>query len=174
MNKLIFLIVIVMLPYVAVSQIVPPVITPPTPSPGTVIYTPPDTTPVPPAPVFGSAEQVAFDDAYWAAKPPAVRALRNLEPNTHERMLLAYTLMDKYPIDTQIDAQGSSPFMVMRMREVYRYTWVAPMSFKPNPIKVVPGVWFPPEPLYDFKIPVGMIPVSTKISDYPVYQDPPK
>jgi hypothetical protein len=88
-----------------------------------------------PAPALDA--QQAFDNAYWAAQPPAVQALQSMPPN--ERATAAAQLASEgYSIDVPIMVWGWDPSIVTSAREAEGYTWVP--SAMQNPVEVVPGL----------------------------------
>jgi hypothetical protein len=91
--------------------------------------TPESTAPVDP--------QVAFDNAYWAAQPAAVQALRNMPYD--ERTAAATQLADEgYSIDVPIMVWGWDPYITTNMRQADGYTWVP--SALQNPVEDAPGL----------------------------------
>jgi hypothetical protein len=98
------------------------------------------------------------DDAYWAAQPPAVQALQNMDPT--DRVTAAQTLAKQgYTIDVPIMAWGWDPLTTMVERQNYGYTWIP--SALQSPV-LPPGVSYPGVSSYDpSNPPAGSIPVST-------------
>jgi hypothetical protein len=93
----------------------------------------------------------AFDNAYWAAQPPAVQALRNMD-NYDERTQLASQLSAQgYTIDVPIMVYGWDPAKITAARESYGYTWVP--SATQNPIAEAPGISTPGTTAYNAKNP---------------------
>jgi len=108
--------------------------------------------PVPPAsatPVMASAApattpsapaldpQQIFDNEYWASQPPAVQALRTMDPS--ERTTMAAQLAGEgYQIDVPIMVWGWDPSITMSMRKAEGYTWVP--SALQNPVEDLPGL----------------------------------
>jgi hypothetical protein len=81
--------------------------------------------------------QEAFDNAYWAAQPPAVQALRNMPAD--ERVNAATQLANEgYSIDVPIMVWGWDPYTVTQAREANGYTWV-PSALQPS-LPVAPGI----------------------------------
>jgi hypothetical protein len=82
--------------------------------------------------------QQAFDDAYWAAQPPAVQALRTMQ-NPEERTVTATQLAaEGYSIDVPIMVWGWDPSITTAMRQADGYTWVP--SAMQNPVEDAPGL----------------------------------
>ena len=81
---------------------------------------------------------LAFDDAYWAAQPPAVQALRNIDDSNQRSILAAQLAASGYNIDTPIMVWGWDPSKVTSLRHGLGYSWV-PTAFQ-NPIAEAPGV----------------------------------
>lgn len=111
-----------------------------------------------------------FNERYWAAQHPDVRALRNADAK--DRQELAISLATRgFVIDTPIMVWGWDPEMTMRLRKEYGYTWV-PSALQP-PVTLAPGLWFPGMPSYDERnIPPGAVKVSVDPADYPPYEPP--
>jgi hypothetical protein len=82
--------------------------------------------------------QQAFDDAYWAAQPPAVQALRTMQ-NPEQRTVAATQLASEgYSIDVPIMVWGWDPSITTAMRQADGYTWVP--SAMQNPVEDAPGL----------------------------------
>lgn len=88
-----------------------------------------------------------FDQAYWAAQPPEVRALPEIEDPAGRATRGAQLATQGFTIDVPIMVWGWDPYLVMKMRSDYGYTWV-PSALQP-PVSVVPGVSIPGIPPYD-------------------------
>jgi hypothetical protein len=104
---------------------------------------------------------VSEGDAYWAAQPPAVQALRNM-PDGEAKNELALKLANQgYSIDTQIMVWGWDPQMTMTVRENQGYSWVP--SYGQANISVGPGLSMPDDPntYSPGNPPAGAIQVST-------------
>jgi hypothetical protein len=116
-------------------------------------------------------EATLTPDIYWAHQPPAVRALRTMDPG--QRGIQAKILADQgYTIDVEIMVYGSDAVTLMGLRKLYGYTWV-PSGNQPN-IPVVPGLSFPGLASYDpNNPPAGSIKVSIDAKDYPSFDPPP-
>ena len=108
-----------------------------------------------------AAAPVSEVDAYWAAQPTAVQALRDM-PDGPAKNALALNLANQgYSIDTQIMVWGWDPQMTMTVRENQGYSWVP--SYGQANIAVGPGLSMPDDPnTYDpGHAPAGAIQVST-------------
>ena len=82
--------------------------------------------------------QQAFDQAYWAAQPPAVQALQNIQ-NPEQRAAMATQLANEgYSIDVPIMVWGWDPSITTAMRQAEGYTWVP--SALQSPVDVAPGL----------------------------------
>jgi len=120
-------------------------------------------------------KQSDFNTAYWASKPPDVRALNTMDPDV-PRMDAAYALAIKgFIIDKEIDGWGLDPFIRMSQRIADGYTWV-PNALQ-APVQVAPGLMVPAasglvqyDPAHP---PAGSIKCSLSLADYPPF-DPPK
>lgn len=100
-------------------------------------------------------------DAYWAAQPAAVQALRGM-PDDDAKEKLALSLANQgYSIDTQIMVWNWDPQMTMQVRENQGYSWVP--SFGQSNIPIGPGLSMPgnPNSYSPNSPPPGSIPVST-------------
>jgi len=115
--------------------------------------------------------QLAFDKAYWAAQPPAVRALPSID-DPDQRISRGADLASKgYTIDVPIMVWGWDPYLVMKLRSGFGYTWV-PSALQPA-VTIAPGLSAPGAVPYDpAHPPAGAIKVSVNIADYPPF-DPP-
>lgn len=113
-----------------------------------------------------------FNSAYWAAKPPSVRALKDIE-NQQERALKAFEQATRgFVVDVPTMVWGWSPYLVMKMRQDYGYTWV-PSALQP-PVSIAPGLSVPGVVSYDPNNPLaGSIKVSLDLADYPPFDPPP-
>jgi hypothetical protein len=100
-------------------------------------------------------------DIYWAAQPPAVRALRPL-PSGNERDIKAQALAQSgYLLDVPVMVWNWDPVTTMGVRQQLGFTWVP--SALQAPLNGAVGTGAPPS---------GSIRVSTNAADYPPY-DPP-
>jgi len=96
---------------------------------------------------FLSTPPQNFDDQYWAAQPPAVQALRNID-DLDERQRLAGSLMAAgYKIDVPIMVWGWGAQNTTQLRQAYGYTWV-PHAMQ-DAIKIAPGLTMPGVDAYD-------------------------
>jgi hypothetical protein len=82
--------------------------------------------------------QQAFDDAYWAAQPAPVQALRTMQDPEQRTALAAQLAGDGYSIDVPIMVWGWDPSITMAMRQADGYTWVP--SALQNPVEDAPGL----------------------------------
>lgn len=100
---------------------------------------------------------LAFDASYWPAQPPAVQALRSLTDRAGAASRLA---TQGYLIDIPIMVWGWDPYLVMKMRQDYGYTWVP--SALMSPVQLAPGLVEPGLIPYDpSNPPPGAIIVTT-------------
>ncbi len=115
--------------------------------------------------------QADFDKAYWTSQPPEVRALPAIE-DFDQRISRGAALAAKgFIIDVPIMVWNWDPYLVMKMRGDYGYTWV-PSALQPS-IAMAPGVTQPGAASYDpTHAPSGSIRVSTNITDYPPFDSP--
>jgi len=89
----------------------------------------------------------AFDDAYWAAQPPAVQALRTMD-NYEQRTQLASELSAQgYKVDVPIMVWGWDPAKITAARQSYGYTWVP--SATQASVAEAPGIKLPGMTAYD-------------------------
>ncbi len=89
----------------------------------------------------------SFDDAYWAAQPTAVQALRNMDNYDQRSQLAAQLSAQGYNIDVPIMVYGWDPAKITAARESYGYTWVP--SAMQNPVAEAPGIATPGGKPYD-------------------------
>lgn len=110
--------------------------------------------PVAPAPVTEA-------DAYWAAQPTAVQALRDMPDGAAKDQLALKLANQGYSIDTQIMVWGWDPQMTMTVRANQGYSWVP--SYGQSNIAVGPGLSMPgnPNSYSPGNPPAGAIEVST-------------
>jgi hypothetical protein len=115
--------------------------------------------------------QLAFDKAYWAAHPPEVRALQSID-DFEQRTARGADLATKgFTIDVPIMLWGWDPYLVMKLRTDFGYTWV-PSALQPA-VTIAPGLSAPGAIPYDpTHPPPGAIHVSINIGDFPPF-DPP-
>ncbi|WP_321471178.1 hypothetical protein [uncultured Paludibaculum sp.] len=117
-----------------------------------------------------TTDQKAFDAAYWAHQPPAVRAIQTA---TNQGQLATELTEKGFQVDVPIMVWGWSPYFTMLYRTQYGYTWVPRLG--QDPVTIAPGLSVPDA---DFKPydpdnpPAGSILVSLDLKDYPAY-DPP-
>jgi hypothetical protein len=116
--------------------------------------------------------QIEFDKAYWLAQPPEIRDLPSGD-NLDLRSSRAADLAVKgFTIDVPIMVWGWDPYLVMKLRQDFGYTWV-PSALQPA-VTIAPGISSPGMVAYDVTHPPsGAIHVSTNISDYPPFNPPP-
>jgi hypothetical protein len=116
--------------------------------------------------------QLEFDKAYWTSQPPELRALPVVE-DFDQRVKRAADLASKgFTVDVPIMVWTWDPYLVMKNRQDYGYTWV-PSALQPN-ISVAPGVNQPGSVPYDpTHPPAGSIRVSLNMADYPPFNPPP-
>lgn len=116
-------------------------------------------------------QQTNFDKAYWASQPPEVRALPAIDDLTQRSTRGADLAGKGFTIDVPIMVWGWDPYLVMKMRSDFGYTWV-PSALMPA-VTIAPGLSAPGSIPYDpTHVPNGGIHVSTNIADYLPY-DPP-
>jgi hypothetical protein len=110
------------------------------------------TTPFGLAPLYNAADQLAFNAAYAASLPPALKAYMALPYSQADFGTTAATLTRTTPsvllqaagqfsLDTQIAVWGQDPYMTDLVRIVQGYTWVP--SFGQANIPVGPGLSIP-------------------------------
>jgi hypothetical protein len=85
-----------------------------------------------------SDAQQAFDDAYWAAQPAPVQALRTMQDPEQRTGLATQLANEGYTIDVPIMVWGWDPSITMAMRQADGYTWVP--SALQNPVADAPGL----------------------------------
>lgn len=117
------------------------------------------------------SNQLDFDKAYWAAQTPEVRALGAID-DLAQRIKRGAELATKgFTVDVPVMVWGWDPYLVMKMRSDFGYTWV-PSALQPA-VTIAPGISQPGTISYDpSRPPAGSIRVSTNIADYPPF-DPP-
>ena len=115
--------------------------------------------------------QSDFDNAYWLSQPPEVRELQNAG-DLDERSSRGSALAIKgFTIDVPIMVWGWDPYLVMKMRLDYGYTWV-PSALQPA-VTIAPGLSAPGAVPYDAAHPpAGSIRVSISTGDYPPFTPP--
>jgi hypothetical protein len=103
----------------------------------------------------GNSTQSA-DDAYWAAQPPAVQALRGIEDFDKRSAMAAQLSAKGFSIDVPIMVWGWDPAKITAARQSYGYTWVP--SANQAAITEAPGIKLPSLADYDpTKAPAGSI-----------------
>ena len=116
------------------------------------------------------ADQIAFDQAYWAAQPPAVQTLQNMDVGDLRNQAAALLASYNYRIDIPIMGWGWDPYNVMKLRQSFGYTWTP--SAMESPVQIAPGlpaVFIGLKP-YDPKVPTPRaFKVSLDFADYPPY-----
>ncbi len=111
-----------------------------------------------------------FNETYWAAQPPAVRALRTM-PGGSERTQAALELAQKgYTVDVMIGVYGFEPWGTMSGRMLHGFKWSPALlqdytlvMWPLNPWEIGPSA----------PMPKGAIKTSLNPADYPPF-DPPK
>jgi len=119
------------------------------------------------------AQEPGFDETYWAAQPPQIRVLKNL--NEPALSTAAKDAADKgFLVDVPIHVWKWRPWLVMTLREQSGLTWVPsanqpPLNLAGDALKFgFAGRTYEPN-----NPPPGSIRVSTKQSDYPPFDPPP-
>lgn len=116
-------------------------------------------------------QQTDFDRAYWLSMPPEVRALPNIDDFAQRNTRGAELASKGYTIDVPTMVWGWDPYLVMKLRSDFGYTWV-PSALMPA-VTIAPGLSAPGAIPYDpAHPPAGGIRVSTNIADYPPYNPP--
>lgn len=115
-----------------------------------------------------------FNAAYWAAKHPEVRALKDLPTCTMERLGKAFELARAgHILDYEVDAVGLDPGQTMWLRTQHGITWVQKFP-DPCPWNLAPGTTgMPGIPFDPDNPPAGAIKTSLYLGDYPPYDPPP-
>jgi hypothetical protein len=117
--------------------------------------------------------QQQFDQAYWASAPPEVQALPGIADPYQRSARAAELATNGFTVDVPIMAWGWDPYLAMKMRSDYGYTWV-PSALQPA-VSIAPGLGQPGVIPYDpLHPPPGSIKVSTNIQDYPPFTPPPQ
>ncbi len=93
-----------------------------------------------------SGSGAAYSDAYWTSQPPAVQALRYMDPDLREAKATELAHQG-YTIDVPIMVWNWDPQKTMELRGQYGYTWV-PSALQPN-ITIAPGLTVPGMQSYD-------------------------
>jgi len=89
----------------------------------------------------------SFDDAYWAAQPPAVQALRNVNDYLERTQMAANLASQGYKVDVPIMVWGWDPAKVTAARQSDGYTWV-PAAGQAD-VAEAPGIKLPGLTAYD-------------------------
>ena len=95
-------------------------------------------TPPPPTPPTATDVLLSADDAYWAAQPPAVQQLRNIDDPDQRAALGAELASQGYSIDTPVMIWGWDPSLTTQLRQSFGYTWVP--SAMQTPVTAAPGI----------------------------------
>lgn len=112
--------------------------------------------------------QAEFDAAYWAHQPPELRE-RLSDDLIMARMRAAALAELGFIVDVPIMVWGWDPYLVMKHRKEFGYTWV-PSALQPPP-GAAPGAPVSATGVaYDPNAPPpGSIKVSTNPADYPPF-----
>jgi hypothetical protein len=94
--------------------------------------------PPPPTPPTATDALISADDSYWAAQPPAVQQLRNIDDPDQRAALGAQLASQGYSIDTPVMIWGWDPSLTTQLRQSFGYTWVP--SAMQNPVAAAPGI----------------------------------
>jgi hypothetical protein len=115
-----------------------------------------------------------FNAAYWAAKHPDVRALKDMETCSLDRMGEAFDLARAgHILDYEIDAVGQDAYQTMWLRLQHGITWTQRFP-EPCPWNLAPGITgLPGIPFDPNHPPAGAIKTSIDAADYQPF-DPPK
>ena len=98
------------------------------------------------------------DDAYWAAQPPAIQQLREIQDPDARKAAAIQLAQQGYTIDVPIMAWGWDAAKTIEMRKTFGYTWVP--SALQQPVTAAPGITGPGITPYDpDHPPVGSIKV---------------
>jgi hypothetical protein len=117
--------------------------------------------------------QQQFDQAYWASQPPEVQVLPGIADPDQRPSRAADLATKGFTIDVPIMVWGWDPYLVMKLRSDFGYTWV-PSALQP-PVTIAPGIAQPGVVSYDpLHPPPGSIHVSTNVQDYPPFNPPPQ
>lgn len=118
------------------------------------------------------SDQSVFDSAYKLSQPTEVQALMASQDDFEARETRAAELATKgFTIDVPIMVWQWDPYLVMKMRKDYGYTWV-PAALQPN-VSIAPNVSQPGTVAYDpDHAPAGSIKVSTDPADFPPFVMP--
>jgi hypothetical protein len=113
--------------------------------------------------VSGGDSTMTPTDAYWAAQPAAVQALR-YAPDDEKAAMAEQLATEGYAIDVPIMVWGSDPLATMIQRQEEGYTWVP--SALQSSVQDAPGVSMPGVTPYNpDDPPAGSIAVSTAFAN---------
>jgi hypothetical protein len=87
-----------------------------------------------------SQSQASFDQAYWAAQPPAVQQLQYITDPMERQDVASQLAQEGYSIDVPIMVWGWDPQTTTDARQSMGYTWVP--SAQQKPVEVAPGVTY--------------------------------
>lgn len=114
---------------------------------------------------FDLATQQAFNAAYWASFPPAIRQTfspENEEPyETRKAKALAFA-QQGYKLDTFIMLMKQDPYITMRLLQQFGFSSVPALG--EEPVTLPPSLGGPSN--------AGSIKVSLNLADYPPYPVP--
>ena len=116
--------------------------------------------------------QTEFDQAYWASQPPEVQALPGIADPDQRAARGAELASNGFSIDVPIMVWAWDPYLVMKMRSDYGYTWV-PSALQP-PVTIAPGIGVPGLVTYDpaHPPPARFRRVRRASQDYPPFNPP--
>lgn len=117
------------------------------------------------------ADQMEFDNAYWAAQPPPVQKLRDMDQGVDRKMAAAILASYNYHIDEVIMAWGWDAYKTMALRLSFGYTWTP--SLRETNVQIAPGTYDAFQGLkpYDPKTPSPLaFKVSLDFADYLPFQ----
>lgn len=113
-------------------------------------------------------DQAKFNAMYWLAQALEIQAVHNKYPqmSAEEKADFIALGMKGFIIDEWIMCEHQDPFMTMKLRLGYGYTW-SPSAFQAN-IEIAPGIITVGGKPYDPNhIPPGAIKNSLDSDDYP-------
>jgi hypothetical protein len=117
--------------------------------------------------------QLEFNQAYWAAQPPEIRAMPGIEDQQERSKRAAELAIKGFCIDVPILVYGWDAYLVMKLRSDFGYAWV-PSALQP-PVSISPTLSAPGAVAYDATHPPsGSIRVSLNVQDYPPFNPPPQ
>lgn len=122
-----------------------------------------------PSRIATDADQLEFDNAYWASMPPVVQKLRDTDDYDHRKMMGALLADYNYRIDAPIMITGWDPYRVMVLRQSFGYTWTPIVG--QSPVEMAPGLGMPGtlKPYDPSKPTPRAFKVSLDFADYPPY-----